>query len=1140
MFFRRRLIVLLMTVVLAAATLVATGRWVTTSSAAPTPAVDNAQIADLASNDQAISFQLRAPLPRLTGNQIDAAGLNAVVQTPGAPQLPYYSRLIVLPPEATIGVVVRSAGATAVAVEGPLAFNPSPKAVSTSGEFLDVASVDELGVDNRPDPAIYGTDAAYPAALYTVSEPLYYRDVRFVRLDLFPYAYNPQRGLLEVHAALDVAITFSGGELSQRRPLGGSEPLAAALADRFLNPEQLATWRSLPADFAPQATSFPIGVETYKIEVNEDGIYDVDYATLAAAGMDVDAVDPATFELMYQGQPVAYEFIGNPADGFDSGEAVRFYGWKFDGNRADDNFIGNNIFWLWAGGTPTALGSVSGSGSFPAATSFATSATAEENIIVYTSLTNEWDTFDNEPDLWWWFRLDQATPTKAYAFTVDLQDPAPGATEDALLTVEVLSARIIEVNGVEQEKVMSVALNNHPNVGVRTWEGKRDVNITTTVPATTLINGANTVVITSTTNISGAFPTTVDRSYLNRITVDYQRSFKAVNDSLLFTHPGSHVFNIDNFSSNVTADVILWDITNRTAPAAVTDGTFSFSGGPGNYTLTFASASSENVDFIATTTAAVRAPIAVSSYVAPDLDNGGAGADWVALTHVDFLAQANQLAAHRADPTFGGHTTAVIDVADVYNQYGYGFAYPQAIQGFLAHALANWATPVAYVTLVGDGNMNVSQNPTVVAAWWDPTEPNYVIPDLQWVDRFNGMAPTDHTYTTLVGPPGDLLPDLAIGRLAVQSDTEAQHVVDKIITYETNHISGANYAGWLDQVVFVSDDADSGGDFCALNIETGTHIPAYFEQHHLCLDNTTLSALQTEMRNRVNNGISILNYRGHGAITSWASPAIVSTSDMSVWDNAGLPVVILSLDCLDGEFSRPGMESLAETILGYADVDGAKGSAAHWSSSGLGYSWEHRILAAGFYDALFAHGLTAIGDSIVFAKTSYLLQGYDESESYTFTLQGDPAMQLFRPELSISKTTDVSGERFVGQTVDYVLTITNTGLFPAQVVVADLLPAGMSYVSHATSLFSSALLDDAPTIALYASNPATDAANTGLTYGATAVLTLTVRLDAAGSLINNATVTGGGLEIDASNNAATAPAILARYGLFMPGTLLNP
>jgi hypothetical protein len=259
------------------------------------------------------------------------------------------------------------------------------------------------------------------------------------------------------------------------------------------------------------------------------------------------------------------------------------------------------------------------------------------------------------------------------------------------------------------------------------------------------------------------------------------------------------------------------------------------------------------------------------------------------------------------------------------------------------------------------------------------------------------LIPVDYTFSLLSGD--DLLPDLAVGRIAAQTLAEATAVVDKIELYEQSFETSQP---WQEHVVFVADDTDGGGNFCAQSEATATRLPDSLDKTFLCLPAPAASGvpieqstaeLRQELFEQINDvGMAILNYRGHGGVTGWANPSIMHIDDAALWQNAGHPPVVLSADCLDGHFAKTDKEGLGETILEQA---GTRGSVAHWSSTGLGFTFEHSVLHRAFYDAIFRMRLTAIGDVANYAKNVYLAGGYDRSEVYAFTLLGDPAMAVF-------------------------------------------------------------------------------------------------------------------------------------------------
>ena len=105
---------------------------------------------------------------------------------------------------------------------------------------------------------------------------------------------------MEQARRLSVSISFNGGQFSDLRP-SPSHNQNNTLSSAILNYDQSQTWRSLPQSLiGTSGTQLPIGVQTYKIEVDTDGIYELSYAHLENAGMNVTAVDPQTFQMLHK------------------------------------------------------------------------------------------------------------------------------------------------------------------------------------------------------------------------------------------------------------------------------------------------------------------------------------------------------------------------------------------------------------------------------------------------------------------------------------------------------------------------------------------------------------------------------------------------------------------------------------------------------------------------------------------------------------------------------------------------------------------------------------------------------------------------------------------------------------------------
>ncbi|MCO5198747.1 MAG: C25 family cysteine peptidase [Anaerolineae bacterium] len=964
------------------------------------------------SSAEGLNFTLQTDAPDVdTDGIVTVAGLEERLNLPGAPALPIYSTLIALPPEATAAITVTAGDRVAQAVTRlqPVPTVADSDSLQTALVEGSALSLEAFGLAYDEDPAIYAGDTAYPAALYTLSDPQYIRDLRVVQLTLYPVQYNPVAGTLHHATELHVAVRFEGGDLTNRQPAPSRDTAyTTGLRDLVLNYAQAEAgdWRSLPrATQNAAATALPVGQTAYKISVTEDGIYELSYADLAAAGMPVSTVDPNTFEMLYRGEPVAYEFIGDGDSQFESGEAVRFYGWQYEvdytdplyntgveqyPNRIERQHVKDqtNVFWLWAGGTPTLVTNRPNAVGNPAVSTLRVTQTTEVDVGGHPTFTNQWHTFDNEPDGYYWFTLSGGAARTADAFATHVD---PTGTNAEIL---------VEINSVDTgTHSVSVTLPGAPAFS-RAWSGYNDVNITGNVPASTLSNGANTLTID---------PITTRELKLQRIDITYDRLLIADNDYLAFkdTIGGARQFDISGYTVGDAAQVIAWDVTNLNQPERI-DVLAGAISGSNPYTYQIGSTHAAESRFIIANESGVKQP-QIESYFVKDIDPSS-GADWVAISYGDFItttqsfSTTQDLADYRATPAGGGHTTFVADVADVFNQYGYGLPVPKAIRDYMHHALT-WSIPPSYLVLVGDA----SANPRQTLSCTDCLD--LVPTNLLFIDRFQGQIPTDHPYAT---PDGlDDIPDIAVGRFAVQTLAELDNMIQKTFQYES---AAANESDWMNYILYAADNFDTGGNFCLENAKVDTdYVQDNFIDTQLCLDTylnpppptpppspaDASAAMRADMKIHLDDGVAILNYRGHGAVFNWAQDLLDIRQPYinTYWENTGKPTIIVSADCLDGNFTffqyvggvYVDQPALSETFLGYEDV----GTAAHWSSSGLGYSLEHTVLHEGFYEGYLTAGLLHIGDAIIYSKTHYINEsGGDISEVYAFTLQGDPALQL--------------------------------------------------------------------------------------------------------------------------------------------------
>ena len=114
-----------------------------------------------------------------------------------------------------------------------------------------------------------------------------------------------------------------------------------------------------------------------------------------------------------------------------------------------------------------------------------------------------------------------------------------------------------------------------------------------------------------------------------------------------------------------------------------------------------------STQFIAVSDTALRQPDRIDVVAPTDLVTAVHGADYLIVTHANFLSSAQRLAAWRAAPGGGGYRTKVVTTDEIYNTFGDGGVSPKAIKTFLKHAYQSWTPPaLTYVVLFGDGTFD--------------------------------------------------------------------------------------------------------------------------------------------------------------------------------------------------------------------------------------------------------------------------------------------------------------------------------------------------------------------------------------------------------------------------------------------------
>ena len=344
--------------------------------------------------------------------------------------------------------------------------------------------------------------------------------------------------------------------------------------------------------------------------------------------------------------------------------------------------------------------------------------------------------------------------------------------------------------------------------------------------------------------------------------------------------------------------------------------------------------------------------------------------DYLVIASRALAPAAQELADYRAEQ---GLRAGVATFEDVCDLLAGGVRTPEAIPELLSYAAATWARPPQMVVLAGNGHYDYLGVNT--------GEANHLPPLL--VQTPSGVCASD---ARLADVGGDARPDMAIGRLPALTAAELEAMIAKIKAYEADF--GAE---WQNQLVFVSDKADSAGDFREANsrlaaLATG----AYSVPEHIELDEQDLAPARARLMNRFKTGTGFIHYTGHGGLHNFSGQNLLTEADVGAMTNAVRPPVAVALSCLVGRYEVPTASSLGEALLRRPQG----GAVAVLGPSGLSRNAPATELGEAFYRAILEEGVGRLGLAFLRARRSLPESLFPEDTVEVYNLLGDPALRI--------------------------------------------------------------------------------------------------------------------------------------------------
>jgi hypothetical protein len=375
--------------------------------------------------------------------------------------------------------------------------------------------------------------------------------------------------------------------------------------------------------------------------------------------------------------------------------------------------------------------------------------------------------------------------------------------------------------------------------------------------------------------------------------------------------------------------------------------------------------------------------------------------------HPNLSSSAESYKNYRTSAAGGGHNVIKANIEELYLQFSSGILkHPVSIRRFADFIYDNSTQKPEGLFLIGKGlNFSETRN-------GGPGFSDCLIPPL-------GYPASDNAITSGLIDPYTWEPLIPTGRLSMRTNIEVENYLSKMEQYEDaqNNV-GLNFSetkNWQKQLLhFVGGSNANQQSSFQLNMNQmkaivedtlfAGNVTSYFKTSSNPLDPNVV----TSVTQRIEDGVSIMNFFGHAAASN--NGFEINIDEPSNWNNFGKYPVVIGNSCYNGNiFVTTG--STSENFVNIPN----EGAIAFLSSISVGYEYYLAIYSKELYRQFSykSYGET-FGNQIkktiknIYANygSQYpiLNQSYFESTCTQMTLHGDPMLKVnysTAPEIDI-------------------------------------------------------------------------------------------------------------------------------------------
>lgn len=469
--------------------------------------------------------------------------------------------------------------------------------------------------------------------------------------------------------------------------------------------------------------------------------------------------------------------------------------------------------------------------------------------------------------------------------------------------------------------------------------------------------------------------------------------------------------------TNKNAVFQVWDVTDFLNPKIITnqsnteDFIFNTQGGlvNGNVTLS---------EYVVLNSSNFYKPTAIkNSKIFNQNLHGLKDINYLVITQNNLINQASRLADYHKQ--IDNFSTAVVDIQQIYNEFGSGSPDVTAIRDFVRYLYTSASSAdkkIKFVCLFGDTSFDYKDR---------IINNNNIVPAFESLESFNLATSfvTDDYYGMMDANEGTLSfsdqQDVATGRYPVTTIQEAKAAIDKTLNYYSKNAFG----DWRNSITLVADDPDVASEFTLqetveriaddislnkpiFNIKK-IYADAYKQQ--TSAGGERFPDVNEAITTAVENGTLVIDYYGHGGEDGWAKERILEVPQIQGWNNPNTLPLFITVTCEFAKLDNPLRVTAGEYVF----------NNTHGGATSLITTTREIFISVGqaFNENLAAKLFNFNDEDYTISQALMAMKNdFTSSQRLFIYFFGDPAMKLAQAKsnIIITKMNDV----LVTQSID--------------------------------------------------------------------------------------------------------------------------